>query len=62
MVLGLHYLTKDKAGEKGEGMIFARRAEVITAYQNRKVDLHAQIKVRGINEIIESKACRRKTG
>jgi DNA-directed RNA polymerase subunit beta' len=53
MVLGLHYLTKEKAGEKGEGMVFAEPAEVVTAYQNRKVDLHARIKVRGINEIVE---------
>ena len=49
MVLGLAYLTKDKAGEKGEGMVFADKGEVVTAYQNRKVDLHARIKVRGIN-------------
>ena len=53
MVLGLAYLTKEKSGEKGEGMIFGDSAEVSTAYQNRKVDLHARIKVRGINQIIE---------
>jgi DNA-directed RNA polymerase subunit beta' len=53
MVLGLHYLTKEKAGEKGEGMVFSEPAEVVTAYQNRKIDLHARIKVRGINEIVE---------
>ena len=34
MVLGLAYLTKDKAGEKGEGMVFADSGEVVTAYQN----------------------------
>ncbi len=53
MVLGLAYLTKDKAGEKGEGMVFADSGEVVTAYQNRKVDLHARIKLRGLNEIVE---------
>ncbi len=53
MVLGLHYLTKEKMGEKGEGMVFSDPSEVVTAYQNRKVDLHARIKVRGINEIVE---------
>ena len=53
MVLGLHYLTKEKHGEKGEGMVFAEPSEVVTAYQNRKVDLHARIKVRGVNELVE---------
>jgi DNA-directed RNA polymerase subunit beta' len=53
MVLGLAYLTKEKAGEKGEGMIFGDVSEITTAYQNRKVDLHARIKLRGVNEIIE---------
>ena len=53
MVLGLAYLTKDKSGEKGEGMVFSDAGEVVTAYQNRKVDLHARIKLRGLNEIVE---------
>src|SRR5581483_42806 len=53
MVLGLAYLTKEKAGEKGEGMIFGDVSEITTAYQNRKVDLHARIKLRGVNQIIE---------
>ncbi|MCR4294421.1 MAG: DNA-directed RNA polymerase subunit beta', partial [Elusimicrobia bacterium] len=53
MVLGLAYLTKDKAGEKGEGMVFSDAGEVVTAYQNRKVDLHARIKLRGLNAIVE---------
>jgi DNA-directed RNA polymerase subunit beta' len=53
MVLGLAYLTKDKAGEKGEGMVFSDPGEVVTAYQNRKVDLHARIKLRGVNQIVE---------
>ena len=53
MVLGLHYLTKAKSGEKGEGMVFADKGEVISAWQNRKVDLHARIKVRGFTEISE---------
>ena len=52
MVLGIHYLTKHKQGEKGEGMIFADPGEVVTAYQNHKVDLHAKIKVRGITKAV----------
>ena len=53
MVLGLAYLTKEKLGEKGEGMVFSDTSEVVTAYQNRKVDLHARIKLRGVNVIVE---------
>ena len=52
MVLGIHYLTKYKSGEHGEGMVFTDKAEVITAWQNKKIDLHARIKVRGVNEMM----------
>ncbi len=61
MVLGLHYLTKYKAGERGEGMIFADKGEVITAYQNGTAGLHARIKVRGLNKIAELEGHGRKT-
>ncbi|MBI5629341.1 MAG: DNA-directed RNA polymerase subunit beta' [Elusimicrobia bacterium] len=54
MVLGLHYLTKEKAGEKGEGMIFSDRTEVAAAYVNKKADLHARIKLRGVNNVSEA--------
>ncbi|MCX5787041.1 MAG: DNA-directed RNA polymerase subunit beta' [Elusimicrobia bacterium] len=53
MVLGLHYLTKSKPGETGEGMIFSDPTEAFMAFQAGKVDLHARIKVRGINQIVE---------
>ncbi len=51
MVLGLYYITKAKkstAKEKvpGEGMSFYSSEEVIIAYNEKKVDLHAVIKVR----------------
>src|SRR5260221_10190756 len=39
MVLGIHYLTKYKSGEVGEGMVFSDKVEVITAYQHTKIDL-----------------------
>ncbi len=55
MVLGLHYLTKYKVGERGEGMVFSDIAEAMTAYQNRKVDLHARVKVRGVNDVGEGR-------
>ncbi len=46
MVLGIAYMTKEKPGAKGEGMVFADVDEVLTAYQDKEVDLHAKIKVR----------------
>ncbi len=54
LVLGCYYLTKFKEGDKGEGMIFSSPDEVIIAYDNRVVGLHAKIKVRISNELIET--------
>ncbi|MGQ0645355.1 MAG: DNA-directed RNA polymerase subunit beta' [Elusimicrobiota bacterium] len=53
MVLGCAYMTKMKAGVPGEGRIFFGREEVVSAFQNKQVDLHARIKVRGINQLTE---------
>jgi len=54
MVLGLYYLTKAKKNlpndlVKGEGMTFYSAEEVVIAYNEKKVDLHAMIKVRALN-------------
>jgi DNA-directed RNA polymerase subunit beta' len=46
MVLGLHYVTKVRCGVKGEGIVFSGIKEVLTAYQFKQLDLHAQIKLR----------------
>ena len=46
MVLGLYYITKPRSGAKGEGMTFYGAEEVIIAYNEKAVDLHAKIKVR----------------
>jgi DNA-directed RNA polymerase subunit beta' len=54
MVLGCNYLTKFKAGDHGEGRVFSSRVEVEAVYQRREISLHARIKVRGINRILES--------
>lgn len=45
-VLGCYYLTKSKTGDIGEGRIFASPQEVIIAYDQDRVGLHARIKVR----------------
>ena len=46
MVLGLHYISKVRSGETGEGVTFSNVAEVIAAYQHKQVALHARIKLR----------------
>src|ERR1051326_2223874 len=53
MVLGNNYLTKVKVGDQGEGKCFSSRVEVEAAYQRDEVSLHAKIKVRGINRMVE---------
>ena len=54
IVMGCNYLTREKRGVYGEGMIFSNSQEVEHAYQCKKVDLHARIKVKGINKLKES--------
>ena len=46
VVLGLYYLTRERVGDKGEGMIFCDVHEVHRAYESRQVDLQAKVKVR----------------
>lgn len=54
IVLGCYYLTKYKEGDKGEGMTFSSPEEVIIAYDNRVIGLHAKVKVRFNGELIET--------
>ena len=46
MVLGLYYMTKHRPGARGEGMTFYSPDEVIIAYNEGMVDMHAVIKVK----------------
>ena len=53
MVLGLYYITKERTGESGEGQTFYGPQEVIIAYNEGKLGLHAKIKVKhqdGVDE------------
>ena len=45
IVLGCYYLTKDRPNVLGQGMVFSSPEEVLLAYELRKVDVHAVIKV-----------------
>ena len=46
VVLGLYYMTRERVDARGTGMVFADIAEVHRAFQCGAVDLHAKIKAR----------------
>jgi len=46
MVLGSYYLTVENPGEKGEGKVFKDYEEMLLAYYNKEVGIHARVKVR----------------
>jgi len=54
VVLGCYYLSKEKKGVKGEGLVLSNSDEVITAYSDQELDLHAKIKVRIDGKLIET--------
>ncbi len=54
IVLGLYYITKMKKGDFGDGKMFSSTDEVIIAYDNGKLGLHAPIKVRINGELVET--------
>jgi DNA-directed RNA polymerase subunit beta' len=55
MILGCYYLTKIVAGVEGEGRVFGSREEALIAYNLKKIDLKAQVKIRmNDEEIIET--------
>ena len=46
IVLGLYYITIEKDGEKGEGMVFGTMEEIDHALEAGAVSLHAKVKAR----------------
>ncbi|MBO5906653.1 MAG: DNA-directed RNA polymerase subunit beta' [Clostridia bacterium] len=52
MVLGSYYLTIDHPGELGEGKFFRDFNEVEMAYENKRLGIHAAIKVR-VTKVID---------
>ncbi len=46
MVLGIYYLTIEKAGQPGEGKIFSSLSEAVMAYDKGELGLHAPITIR----------------
>ncbi|QCO68224.1 DNA-directed RNA polymerase subunit beta' [Luteimonas yindakuii] len=60
VVLGLYYMTRALENKAGEGMAFANVAEVKRAYDNRVVELHAKVKVRIAETVIDEEGNREK--
>ena len=57
MVLGLYYITKMRPGAKGEGLTFYGPEEAIIAYNEKRCDLHAPVKVM-VNDIVDGQSVR----
>ncbi|MEO5366790.1 MAG: DNA-directed RNA polymerase subunit beta' [Magnetococcus sp. WYHC-3] len=54
IILGLYYMTSERLGERGEGMVFSSPLEVRQAYDSKAVDLHAKITCRMNGERINT--------
>jgi len=54
IVLGCYYLSKEKAGAQGEGLVFSGPEEVVIAHSDREAELHAKIKVRVEGKLIDT--------
>ncbi len=54
MILGLYYITKEREGVKGEGLVFYSEEEALIALNEGRVDIHAKVKVRIKGELVET--------
>ena len=57
MVLGLYYITKMRPGAKGEGLTFYGPEEAIIAYNEKRCDLHAPVKVM-VDDVVDGQKVR----
>ncbi|GAA5648486.1 MULTISPECIES: DNA-directed RNA polymerase subunit beta' [Vibrio] len=53
VVLGLYYMTREKINVKGEGMYLASSAEAEKAYRTKSAELHARVKVRITETVVD---------
>ncbi len=54
IVLGLYYMTRGIPGRRGDGKYFSNPEEVRVAYDDGKIDLHAEISVRMDGKRVET--------
>ncbi|RKZ37983.1 MAG: DNA-directed RNA polymerase subunit beta' [Gammaproteobacteria bacterium] len=55
VVLGLYFMTKERIGARGEGLVFANLKEARRAYETWHADLNARIIVRFKESLVEKK-------
>lgn len=53
VVLGLYYMTREKINVKGEGMYLAGPEEAEKAYRTKSAELHARVKVRITETVVD---------
>ncbi|MDF2155880.1 DNA-directed RNA polymerase subunit beta' [Vibrio sp. CAU 1672] len=53
VVLGLYYMTREKINVKGEGMYLSGPAEAEKAYRTKTAELHARVKVRITETVVD---------
>jgi DNA-directed RNA polymerase subunit beta' len=53
VVLGLYYMTREKINVKGEGMYLAGPEEAEKAYRTKMAELHARVKVRITETVVD---------
>ncbi|ELA8383089.1 DNA-directed RNA polymerase subunit beta' [Vibrio parahaemolyticus] len=53
VVLGLYYMTREKVNVKGEGMYLSGPAEAEKAYRTKQAELHARVKVRITETVVD---------
>ena len=58
IVLGIYYLTKRRSGARGEGIMFSSPSEVIIAFNDNRIDMHAPVVVR-VNNVLLKTTCGR---
>ena len=51
--MGLYYMTRDKINVKGEGMYLAGPEEAEKAYRTKSAELHARVKVRITETVVD---------
>jgi len=54
IVLGCYYMTRERLGSRGEGMVFSSPEEVRVAYDAGEIEIHAGIKVRMNGALVET--------
>ena len=54
IILGCYYLTKARDGAKGHGLMFSGMEEATLAYQDQQAEIHAKIKMRWKDAILDT--------